>query len=207
MPDDYEIFIVTNDNRKDIIKIPDVFEEKYSRGIISNTHFSDILRNYLLVEYGGTWIDSTVFCLSRRGGYEVLLQQPLFMYTLDYPAYYPRPASSWLISAERGNQILSSVRDLLINYRSNNDIAINYYIYHMFIQMVKELKYPKEWKLMPHISAIPSLIMQRHLFDSYDETNFNIWCEHALFNKLTYKFNQNKNKKGTVYEHILNSYL
>ena len=31
-------------------------------GQITKTHLSDLLRLELLIRYGGTWIDATVFC-------------------------------------------------------------------------------------------------------------------------------------------------
>ena len=37
-------------------------EEKKKKGIISRTHYSDLLRLEILGNYGGIWLDSTFFC-------------------------------------------------------------------------------------------------------------------------------------------------
>lgn len=59
---DREIVLITAENRKKYVELPDYIEEKYAKGIITHTHFSDILRVTLLAKHGGTWIDATVFC-------------------------------------------------------------------------------------------------------------------------------------------------
>ena len=53
---DREIILITEKNMNEYIKLPDFIIEKYKKGIISRTHFSDILRLYLLKEYGGVWV-------------------------------------------------------------------------------------------------------------------------------------------------------
>ena len=46
----------------DYVELPSYIMEKDGKGIITKTHFSDILRLELLSQYGGTWIDGTVYC-------------------------------------------------------------------------------------------------------------------------------------------------
>jgi mannosyltransferase OCH1-like enzyme len=59
---DREIVLITEENIDEYVSFPSYIQEKYKKGIISHTHFSDLLRIELLCKYGGTWIDSTVFC-------------------------------------------------------------------------------------------------------------------------------------------------
>ena len=58
----HEVILITIENYKDYIKMPNYILDKYQKGIISNAHFSDIIRMTLLRDYGGLWIDATVFC-------------------------------------------------------------------------------------------------------------------------------------------------
>lgn len=57
-----EIILLTEKNLDQFVKIPDFIMKKLHNGIITKTHFSDILRLELLIQNGGTWIDATVFC-------------------------------------------------------------------------------------------------------------------------------------------------
>lgn len=53
--------LITQNNVKDYVNIPNVIYEKVEKGLISYTHFSDILRLTLLAEHGGMWIDVTCY--------------------------------------------------------------------------------------------------------------------------------------------------
>jgi len=44
------------------VELPGYIVEKWEKGRIPAAMFSDLLRVELLIKYGGTWIDSTVFC-------------------------------------------------------------------------------------------------------------------------------------------------
>ena len=52
--------IITEDNYGDYISLPEYITDGLNNGTISRTHFSDIVRMYLLSRYGGMWIDATV---------------------------------------------------------------------------------------------------------------------------------------------------
>ena len=55
------VILITKDNIKQYATIPDYIYEKVNNGEITLTHLSDILRFNLLNEYGGLWIDSTIY--------------------------------------------------------------------------------------------------------------------------------------------------
>ena len=57
----HPVVLITDYNCKDYVKLPQFIWDKYAAGVISRTHLSDILRFYLLKEYGGIWMDITNF--------------------------------------------------------------------------------------------------------------------------------------------------
>lgn len=61
---DKRIILITEDNYKEYVQFPTYILEKYEKGCFSKTHLSDLLRLELLIKYGGTWIDATVWCSS-----------------------------------------------------------------------------------------------------------------------------------------------
>jgi hypothetical protein len=54
--------VLTSDNWKEFIELPEYILDKVKDGRISLTHFSDIIRAELIRKYGGIWIDATVLC-------------------------------------------------------------------------------------------------------------------------------------------------
>lgn len=57
----HPVVVISEDNYADYIHLPDYFLEKVQCGQISFTHFSDIIRMYLLYHYGGMWLDATMY--------------------------------------------------------------------------------------------------------------------------------------------------
>ena len=56
-----ECHLLTNDNLSDFIDIPADITEKYKKKELSAAHYSDIIRFSLLYQYGGIWMDATLF--------------------------------------------------------------------------------------------------------------------------------------------------
>lgn len=61
LPENAELHIITLDNFKDYVDIPQHILDKFDRKIITMTTMSDVLRFQLLARYGGYWLDATVF--------------------------------------------------------------------------------------------------------------------------------------------------
>lgn len=59
--DKAELHLITLDNYRDYVEIPDHILDKFDRGIVTMTTMSDVLRFALLEKYGGYWLDATVF--------------------------------------------------------------------------------------------------------------------------------------------------
>lgn len=56
-----QLHIITLDNYRDYVDIPEHIVEKFEKKIITMTTMSDVLRFALLSKYGGYWLDATVF--------------------------------------------------------------------------------------------------------------------------------------------------
>lgn len=198
----YEIVVVTDENMFSLVKLPDYIIEKYRKGIISRTHFSDILRTALIVEHGGVWIDSTVYCT----GYNTpIFDYPMFVFQdWKFDSVQPTVASNWFLSAYKGHPIFRCTLDLLYLYWKDYNSLENYYIYHLFFKMVTE-KYFELWKQVPRFSNIPPHILQFEMFDRYSEVRFEQIKKMSDFHKLTYKHPRLSDGKvdGLMVEKIL----
>lgn len=81
---DNEVILITENNWKQYVELPQVIIDKLNNKNISLTHFSDIMRVALLKKWGGIWIDATVYV-------DVLPEQMLTdeFYTLRAPGLFP----------------------------------------------------------------------------------------------------------------------
>ena len=55
----HPVILLDKSNIDKYVQLPDYINQKFKSGVITITHFSDIVRMYLLKRYGGYWIDST----------------------------------------------------------------------------------------------------------------------------------------------------
>ena len=203
---DREIVLLTQENYKEYVTFPDFIEEKIQAGAISKTHTSDLLRLELLVRYGGTWIDATVFC-SGKSIPPYMLDSDLFLFQTLKPGKDGHAAviSNWFITARAQHPILMLTRALLYDYWANNKKLIDYFIFHDLFQLAIET-YPQEWaRVIPCDNATPHVLLLR-LFSPFAADVWDALVHKTCFHKLSHKFSDDlKETAGTYYSHLINS--
>ena len=198
-----DIIVLTEDNYREYVQFPAHIQSKIDSGMITRTHMSDLLRLELLLNYGGTWIDATVFC---SGGEipDYMLESDLFVFQTLKPGADGQPTviSSWFMTACTHHPILELTRALLYKYWEKHKDLVDYFLIHDFFQLAIEA-YPEQWaKVMPFSSGTPHILLLR-LFEPWDETIWNAVTEMTPFHKLSYKFDNAEDKNGTYYTRIV----
>ena len=67
-----ELRVIDESNRRNYVQLPEFIEQRWEKGQIPPAMFADLLRLELLVKYGGTWMDATVFCSGPNYPHEYL---------------------------------------------------------------------------------------------------------------------------------------
>lgn len=202
---DRKIILITSKNISKYTDFPPYIIEKYKKGLITHTHFSDLLRVELLCRYGGTWIDSTVFC-SGDNIPTYMLDSDFFLFQNLKPGSDGSTLniSSWFITAKANHKFMLVVRELLWKYWEKNNKLVDYFLLHHFIMMVAEY-YEDDWnKIIPFPNSIPHVLLLR-LFEPYNEETWLELKKVCPFHKLAYKRSKEYFKKsGTYFSVILN---
>lgn len=200
---DWNIIVITSENLLEYADIPSYIMEKWNNGVITNTHFSDILRAELLTRYGGLWIDSTVLCTGRVPDY--IIESELFIYQCLKPGLdgHCIVGSSWLIYSESNNIVLSAVKLLLFEYWKSSNRLLDYFLFHHFMSIALEY-FKDEWDAIPKVPNDLSHILLLQLFDLYNDKKYNHIKEFVTFHKLSYKYDEkDSEKKNTFYDTII----
>jgi hypothetical protein len=202
---DKKIIVITADNFSNYVSFPEYILKKWHSGIITNTHFSDLLRLELLLSYGGIWIDATVLCTDNNFP-KTMFSGDLFLYQTLKPGSDGQcmPISSWLIYARSNNKLLYSTRALLYEYWIKNNTMIEYFLLHSFFYIACE-RYPEEWERVPKFcNTIPHILLLE-LFEPFNEERYADIKMMSCFHKLSYKFDENLLKKTqTFYDVLIN---
>jgi len=206
----YSVIIITEENISDYIYMPEFILNKHKKGIISNAHFSDLLRTLLLINYGGVWVDATVLLTKEIP--QIILDSDFFVFRT--PGYHIIPCSSWFIAARKGNPLLKRVFEVLAEYWKDNKYPINYYIYHICVRLV--ITYDEDakqiWKNMFPKNNTDPHFLQGKLFDNMDMRMKDYLWDLSFVYKLTYKFHNFGDdsildKKDTFYQYIISENL
>lgn len=202
---DKEIIVLTEENYKKYVDMPEYIIKKWEKGYITFAHFSDILRIELLSKYGGLWLDSTIFTTKRS---ELVFDENIELFVfkqvdLDRKNSLSVVASNWLIYANKDNNIINLTKKLLYYYWKDYNYAINYNIFHIFFKLATEV-YKDEWKNVPTFNNISPHILQFELNDDFQEIRFNEIKNMSDFHKLNWRIkSENKN---SFYNYIVDNY-
>ena len=199
-----KVIIIDKNNYKNFVDLPDYIIEKHEKGIISNTHFSDILRINLLNKFGGTWIDASCLLTSEipkeilnsdlfvfQGGVWLTTQHSISPVLFEYLAKHPNsghPAnaiSSWFIHSTPSNPVNTAVKNILNAYWANEDKLIDYFLFHYIFTfvIVNNEECMKIFEQMPIKSNTNPHYMQWGMFDTYNENYFNELQKYSFIHK------------------------
>lgn len=191
--------IITAKNFQEYVSLPPQVLDKWDKGVITNAHFSDILRTALLVKYGGIWIDSTVF-VGRENGWisKTINSSEFFFFQNMRPGSMGNAIflSSWFLKSEKNNPVLLRLQTLLYNFWSTENNIKDYFLFHIFLHLIFEA-FPEELKKVPKIPNSLALELMYLLNDDIDEPQIRRILQTCEVRKLTYK-NLNDNPNSTI---------
>lgn len=200
----YEIILLTKENLSTYATIPDFILNKWNKGYITTTHFSDILRNNLLLNHGGYWSDATVLFSEKIPA--LIENSSFFLFQSYKPGSNGKKVniSSWFIGSVKNNPVLEVTQKMLFNYWKNCNDLIDYFLYHNFLQMAL-YHYSEIYKLIPKYTNETAHYLLFELKNHYDDLKYKDICKQVFAHKLTYKLpaDFDKNTDGTFYKHIV----
>lgn len=178
--------IITKDNIDSFIHLPDYIMEKYNKQIITNAQFSDILRMCLLSQYGGIWIDATIFIPEK-------LPEEIFQYQFYTCKRKPQKSgyvsnymwTSFLNGCQKNCIVQKAVNDLFLAYWEKYDYLIDYLLVDYFMMLVYR-NLPKAKDLIDSVPFNNLLVeeLQNRMSMSFNKEDY----DNLLYNSDTYLF-------------------
>ena len=209
----HKVIIITKDNYKDYVTLPEYIISKVNAGYISLTHLSDIIRAELLVKYGGLWIDSTVFVADDIPDEAFSLEY----YTIRYfekPVYdwytisFYRWASFCFAAKNPGSLLFSFMRDMFYEYLKDHKKLMHYLLIDYFIAVAFD-EFPEFRKAWENIPVNNSHCLELPLHKEWDAEKYaELRLTTRLF-KTTYKVKypvKTDSGSDTFYGHLLAEY-
>jgi hypothetical protein len=181
------------------VDLPDLAGKRITRA-----SFSDIARVLLLQEYGGIWVDATVFCHRPLSDWFGAAFTHGF-FAFDRPGG-DRPVASWFLASEEGHYLTDAWCSATLAYWAARDRSDDYFwFHHLFGALCKsDPAFARTWDAVPRISAdAPHAIQAAGLAQTDRPTIDRLVDWSAPVFKLTHRFDTRECGPGTLLAELL----
>lgn len=130
------------------------------RQLLTAASLSDILRVLLLQEFGGVWVDATLFCNRPLDEWlPDVMGGSFFAFAKPAP---DRPLSSWFLSAAPKNYLVPLWAQRTVDYWANRQKSEDYFwFHHLFREMCDEDPLAAAaWSRVPEVRADGPHVLQ-----------------------------------------------
>ena len=196
--------LITKNNYKEYVSIPEYIIELLENGKITLTHFSDILRFNLLADYGGLWLDATIYILDENKINEILEKN---FYTIKLRKCPRRIVSKGLwtgycMGGNKSNVLFLFMKEFFNEYWKNNSILIDYFLIDYMISIgyneISDIK--NQIDKNQYNNEDVNLLME-NINNIYDDKLYKKIIRDNPIQKLSYKRNIEK-KSNTFYDYL-----
>lgn len=206
----HQVIVLSEKNLNDYIELPDFIIDKFSKGYISRTHLSDMIRLNLLYLYGGAWLDATLLVSDDIP--EEYFKEALF--SLNFGGKTKDPShgrwTTFCFFAKKGNLLIKKTLVYHYCYWMQKNYPIDYVMFDYFISYIVM----HDATAAKQISAIKPtnenvFTLMHSLNTSYENYLLLLRNTKTVFSKLSWKheYMQEVNGKQTVYGYLVEKYL
>lgn len=196
--------LLSDDNLRDVVDIPESIISKKEKGIISAAFFSDLLRLNILIEHGGLWLDATTLVSEGAKSTPVLkeiLDSKLFFFQNMRPGQMGNAIflSSWLINSWTNDPTMVALRRVLykyVNRLKKPGQMDDYFMFHIFWHLIFETNEGYLDKVVKIPNSLPLMLLYRLEADFDENEVINIFNKMPI-QKITYK-NYDKSSNDSV---------
>ena len=194
----HEVKLITMDNLKEWLSVPVHILSKVKSGKITFIHFSDYVRNALLAEYGGIWLDATLYLTEDLKGWNY----PFYTIKQNRPADHVFVSeyrwTSFFLCGVKGNQLNSFVRDVFCSYIQKEQSLIDYLLLDYIIALGYET-IPAIKSLIDNVPYSTPNLHYMQLDKPVDVDRLNEVCKDTFVFKLTYKIAVPEDRRSLYY--------
>lgn len=136
---DHPVHFLSEENYSQYLDVPAFIMEKMKSGKMGLAHFADYLRVCLLNQYGGLWLDATIFCSDKIP--EQFFDTPFFTCKSNYQESRYLSHFEWVtfvLGGWPGNVFYAFLKDAFEQYWKKNDAAIDYLFFDDLIYLARE---------------------------------------------------------------------
>lgn len=181
----HPVILITEDNVNKYVDIPAYIYQKVKNKEITFTHFSDILRENLLSQQGGIWMDATIY---MTGPFDEE------MYTYEYytikGAFKEWDWTGFFQASGKGNILAKTVSHLFDCYWKEHNRIITYLLIDSFFSVARQRSSDIDQMIqcLPKKDSSVFSLNDLYLDKPFDADVMEKLCKKTNVHKLSYKY-------------------
>lgn len=207
-----EIILLTRENYNDYVNLSSDIIRLFSEGKINLALFSDIMRNSLLANHGGIWVDATIWCKEE---FDFSYMSKDVWWSIKNSTENVKKESlghgiteglwtGFLQAGVPNNIVNEFVLDCFTEYYKKYDMSLNYFLQNLFIRVGYEcVDSIKNTIDSINESNEKVYLLHEQINDKYSKTKWEDITKDTQLFKLTYKINYNLADKENIFNYIL----
>lgn len=199
----HPVKLITLENYNQYVSIPQYILDKQKTGKISYAHFSDIIRVNLLADYGGIWLDATIFLTNKIKHWDLSFYSIKQNISNDfqYVSYYRW--TGFCMGSVKKNPLVLFARDILYQYHKYKNELIDYFL----LDYIIALGYNEIPSIKTMIDNVPYsnpnlYYIQTNISKPVNINEFNHICQGTTIFKLNYKITI-PSKTNSLYYYLI----
>lgn len=136
---DHPVRLITDKNYREYLSIPEYIMARFDTGKMGTAHFADYLRVCLLEQYGGLWLDATMFCSQPVS--ESCFEMPFFTCKSDAKKGSYLSDFQWVtfcLGGWKHHVFYRFMKDAFEHYWEKEQKAIDYLFFDDIIYLAKK---------------------------------------------------------------------
>ena len=204
---DAQVILLNDENIPQYLDLPQHIKKKYASGHISKAQYSDIIRTSLLYEYGGVWMDATVFMTKSLPESFYENEFSSLRFENDENALSQGFWTAYFLASRKGCILTKFVRDILYRYWLHHDTLIEYFLIDYSFLYARE-RYPLFHQIMNEqpITGNNRFLIRQYINVAPDNASIDILNQDPVgIYKLSHKEKYSLSDSGqpTLYRKIL----
>lgn len=203
---DFKHRVLDRTTMADYSDLPGYVLDKFNKGQIDHTHFSDLLRLNLLKNHGGIWLDATAYMTDVVPPY--ILDEDFFVFLTGELTHYPYSfIQSCFIRSKKGAFLCDAWYAMCVDYWKKETKKMEYFQIHLMFKALvgQDPTAEKLFAAMPRITEDGSQqLVGDKLLGQFDADEWERIKKASFFQKTTYKVPQGVDTTGTYFSALSN---
>ena len=205
---EHPVILLTKDNIKKFVCLDNLIWQKFDAGELRIQHLADIIRVNLLRDYGGLWLDASVFCMKLIP--EDYFNYPIYSIKKQYNPKmdnYNVSLNRWttfVIGGWKNNILCSFLCDFFEEYCKRERFFVDYFLFDCAIA----LAYENIAGVKTLLDRLP-VISEDYYIVSHNMSKVadagllrRIQSEGFIFNKISYGQCNGQMPNGSLYDYL-----